>query len=343
MIQYADIVVDLPMDNELLTYEVPNSNKIAQRGMRVEIEVKSRKLTGIIHSIHSNEPNFKCKPLIKIVDTNPVINEEQWDLAEWMKNSYMAGLGESLFRMIPQGRRLIREEELDVEIDAEYKSLNEEQQVAFDAIAKGIGKEYSSHLLYGITGSGKTEIYIHLIRELLEKTDRTVIFLVPEISLTFHIIKKLETIFPKDIALIHSGLKTSQRFRSYQSLLKGERRIAVGTRSAVFAPVSKPGLIILDEEHDQSYKENTSPRYHARQVAHYRVSKNNGILLLGSATPSVETFYLAKSKKIHFHTMKNRAVNASVLPEVRIVPKKDMEGPVGFELMKQLKSQIQKK
>jgi primosomal protein N' (replication factor Y) (superfamily II helicase) len=341
LIQYADVVVDLPLESEVLTYTIPDKMKSAERGCRVEVEVRGRKLIGIIRDVHFNEPRFTSKPLLKLVDTKSIITEEQWDIADWMKSTYIAGLGESIFRMIPQGRRLIREEKPDLDIDTEFKTLNPEQELAYKSMATDLGNKHSSHLLYGITGSGKTEVYIHLMRDVIENTDRSVIFLVPEISLTYHVIQKLEKIFPKDLALLHSALKTSQRFRAYQALLQGEKRIAVGTRSAIFAPVSKPALIILDEEHDSSYKENTSPRYHTRQVAHFRAKSSNGVLLLGSATPSIETFFLAKSGRIHFHPLKNRAVTDASLPDVKIIAKKDGEGAVGFDLMRELK--IQKK
>lgn len=343
MIQYADVVLDIPMDREVLTYRIPDTSKTVVRGLRVEVEVRKRKLIGIVRDVHYIEPNFIAKPILKIVDSQPILNDEQWDMAEWMQKTYMAGLGESLFRMIPQGRRLIREKEMDLEVDTEFKSLNHEQALAYQAISADIGKKHSSHLLFGVTGSGKTEVYIHLMRDVIENTDRSVIFLVPEITLTYHIIKKLQTIFPKDLALIHSALKTSERFRAYQSLLRGEKRIAVGTRSAIFAPVTNPALVILDEEHDGSYKENSSPRYHARQVAHYRAKKSGGVLVLGSATPNIETYYLACSKQIFFHKMQKRAVSQASLPDVRIVSKQDREGAVGFELMQALKKQIEKK
>jgi primosomal protein N' (replication factor Y) len=343
LITYADVVVDIPMDNETLTYLLPEKYKNALRGERVEIEIRSRKVTGIIKEIHFNEPNFKTKSLLRVIDSSPIINEDQWELADWMKKTYLAGMGESLFRMIPQGRRLIKESDPNVEIDSSYKELNSEQENAYNGIISKLDDKASTHLIYGITGSGKTEIYIHLIREVLNRTDRSIIFLVPEITLTYHILKKLETIFPKELALIHSGLKTSQRFRAYQGLLKGEKRIAVGTRSAIFAPVSKLGLVIMDEEHDSSYKENSSPRYHAKQIAHYRITKSNGMLVLGSATPSIETFYLAKSKKIYFYELKNRAVHTANLPEIKILAKKNSEGSIGFELLQAIKQQALKK
>lgn len=343
MIRYADIVVDLPMDKEVLTYEVPEKAKLACKGLRVEIEVRNRKLVGIIRDVHYNEPNFKTKPILKIIDSSPILNDEQWEMAEWMQATYLAGLGESLFRMIPQGRRLIREDNLDLNVDTEFKTLNPEQEKAYSIISEDIGKKHSTHLLFGITGSGKTEVYIHLMKDVIQNTDRSVIFLVPEITLTYHIIQKLQKIFPKDLALLHSALKTSERFRAYQSLLRGDKRIAVGTRSAIFAPVLKPGLIIMDEEHDSSYKENSSPRYHARQVAHYRATESKGVLVLGSATPSIESFYLAQSGRIRYHKMTQRAVDTARLPEVKIVTKKEMEGSVGFELVRELKSQLEKK
>jgi primosomal protein N' (replication factor Y) len=330
------------MDSQVLTYSIPNNTKSLARGIRVEVEVRGRKMLGIVEDSHFNEPNFKTSEILRVIDKEPVLSEEQWKVAEWMEKTYLAGKGESLFRMLPQGRRLIREEEPEIQVDLDRKELNPEQKKAYEEISGQITLGHSVHLLFGITGSGKTEIYIRLMQDVLKNSDKGIIFLVPEISLTFHIIKKLEKIFPQDLALLHSGLKTSQRFRAYQALLKGEKRIAVGTRSAIFAPVQNPGLIIIDEEHDGSYKENSSPRYHTRQIAHFRSKLNSGVLVLGSATPNIETYHLAETGKIFLHKLTHRAVQNSKLPEVKIVQKKESEGAVGFELLNELKSQKQR-
>ncbi len=342
MMWYADVVVDIPWEIESLTYSIPSSMQSAKRGCRVEVQIQSRKRIGIIQKVHCNEPSFPAKPLLRLLDKDPILTEEQWAIADWMRKTYVAGLGECVFRMIPQGRRLIRSDSPPPDTYTDFKNLNSLQEQAYRKISDGLGKRHSVHLLYGITGSGKTEIYIHLIRDIINHSDKSVIFLVPEISLTYHIIQKLEKNFPKYLALIHSALRTSERFRFYQSLLKGEKRIVVGTRSAVFTPVQNLGLIIIDEEHDSSYKENSNPRYNAKQIAYFRARESEAVMLLGSATPSIETFYLAKTGRIHLHEIRERAVSKAELPEVRIVHKKEEEGVVGFELMQALKAQKKK-
>ena len=152
------------------------------------------------------------------------------------------------------------------------------QKVSQKILQKNI-YEKRTHLIQGVTGSGKTEIYIHLLRDSLEE-GRGAILLVPEISLTVQLIQRLGRVFGNQLALLHSGMSPKERCNSYLSLLKGERKIAVGTRSAIFAPVLNPGLIILDEEQDDSFKEHSRPRYDARQIAQKRSQDHNCLLSL---------------------------------------------------------------
>lgn len=342
MIRYADVVVDIPIEQDSLTYFIPNEFKNLSVGCRVQVEVKSRIEIGIIHRIHENPPNFETKPIKKVIDLEPIITEDQWKIAKWIQETYVSTLGEAVFRMVPHGRTFVKKSDDFKDELEELKILNDEQSQAYKKIIQTIGNP-TVHLIYGITGSGKTEVYIHTIRYLLENTNKTVIFLVPEISLSYHTINRFNKIFPNQVTLIHSSLKTSQRYRAYQELLKKEKRIVIGTRSAVFSPVRDLGLIIMDEEHDGSYKENSSPRYHAKQVAYHRILESKALLILGSATPSIESFYLAKTGKIHLHILSKRAVENSNLPELRIIQKKESEGPISFELMNEISKQIQNK
>lgn len=151
-----------------------------------------------------------------------------------------------------------------------------------------------SALLYGVTGSGKTAVYVNLIRRSLAR-GRTALLLVPEIALTPQLLSLFSACFGKDIAVLHSGLRVGERYDEYKRIDRGEARVVVGTRSAVFAPLKDLGLIVVDEEQEHTYKSENSPRYHAREVALYRGSREKALVLLGSATPSVETMYHAKN------------------------------------------------
>ncbi|AXR69095.1 replication restart helicase PriA [Leptospira mayottensis] len=338
MIYYAEVAFDLPVEEDTFTYEVPPNTQV---GVRVLAKLRNREEEGIIISIHQNEPNYKVLPVDKIIDKTPIVLREQIDLAYWMKDQYIASLGESIYKMIPAGRRQVKLEAFPSDSEGKPVKLNEEQEVAYQNILSTFGRT-AVHLLFGITGSGKTEIYIHLIQKALETPNRSVILLVPEISLTFHIIRKLELIFPGHLAVLHSALKISEKFKAYNELLSGKKRVAVGTRSAVFAPVSNLGLVIIDEDHDSSFKEHSSPRYHARQVAMQRCKTNNAVLVMGTATPSLEIYHLAKEGKIHLHTLTKRPEGV-VPPTVRIVENQKESNVISSDLSFEIKRRLDKK
>jgi len=197
--------------------------------------------------------------------------------------------------------------------------LTDEQQKAFDSINNSIiNNEYKESLLYGVTGSGKTEIYLQLIGEVLKK-EKTAIVLVPEISLTPQMVDRFIARFGQDkIAVLHSKLSIGERFDQWNKIKSGECKIVIGARSAIFAPVENLGLIIIDEEHDSSYKSETNPRYNAKELAGYIARKNNIPLVLGTATPDVNTYYKAQTEQIELLQLTKRA-NESSLPEVEVI------------------------
>lgn len=200
-------------------------------------------------------------------------------------------------------------------------SLNEEQSAVFSALCEQMGSTSpGAALLYGITGSGKTAVYINLIRACLEK-GKTALLMVPEIALTPQLLSLFAACFGDKIAVLHSALRLSERYDEYQRIRLGEARVVVGTRSAVFAPLEDLGIIILDEEQEHTYKSESSPRYHAREVAIYRGSKENSLVLMGSATPSVETMYRAKSGVYQLYRLNHR-YNGKDLPTVELVDMK---------------------
>jgi len=196
--------------------------------------------------------------------------------------------------------------------------LNDEQQVAFEAITTAMeAKRFETFLLRGITGSGKTEVYLQAIERLLE-LGRDAIILVPEISLTPQTVGRFKGRFQEDIAVLHSGLGAGERFDEWRRAQRGEVRIVVGARSAIFAPMKNLGAIVVDEEHDTSYKQGETPRYHARDVAVMRAKINNAVCVLGSATPSIETYHNARGRKYTGLELSRRATDAA-LPKVQIV------------------------
>lgn len=200
----------------------------------------------------------------------------------------------------------------------EPRILNEEQKRCFDSISFCIeNNEFSKHLIYGITGSGKTEIYLQLIQKVLEQGKEAIV-LVPEISLTPQMVDRFLARFGDTVAVLHSKLSIGERYDEWQKIAKGEAKIVIGARSAIFAPLENIGIIIIDEEHDISYKSDSTPRYNAKDLAKYIAEKNNCPLVLGSATPDIVTMKQAKDKDIQLYTLTKRATN-STLPDVEIV------------------------
>ncbi len=199
------------------------------------------------------------------------------------------------------------------------KKLNSEQAEALAKISLSIeNNTFQTHLIHGVTGSGKTEIYLQAIDKAL-KLEKTAIMLVPEISLTAQTIERFRSRFEGKIAILHHRLSHGERFDEWHKIRRGEAQIVVGARSAIFSPVENLGLIIVDEEHENSYKQNEhSPCYHARDVAVVRGKLTNSTVILGSATPSLESYYNANNGKYHLSTLQNRA-DAAFIPKFTIV------------------------
>jgi len=229
----------------------------------------------------------------------------------------------------------------------EQKKLNQEQQKCFDGINLSIEKnEFSKNLIYGITGSGKTEIYLQLIQRVLEK-ERAAIVLVPEISLTPQMVDRFLARFGEIVAVLHSRLSTGERYDEWQKIAIGEKKIVIGARSAIFAPIKNLGIIIIDEEHDISYKSDMTPRYNAKDLSKYIAEKNNCPLVLGSATPEISTMYNAKKNDISLYTLTKRANNSN-LPEVQIVDLRNElaignRSMLSFKLQNEIKENLEKK
>ena len=195
--------------------------------------------------------------------------------------------------------------------------LNEEQQACFEGLASQMTqKEPGTALLYGVTGSGKTSVYIRLIQTCLEK-GKSAMLLVPEIALTPQLLGILAAYFGTQVAVLHSSLSAAERYDQWKRVKSGDARVVVGTRSAVFAPCT-PGLLILDEEQEHSYKSESAPRYDAKEVAIWRGARENALVVLGSATPSIESMYRAKTGLYRLYTLRQR-YNGRPLPEVEIV------------------------
>ena len=316
--QYLEVILNLPV-NQGFTYSyIPTEKEkpdlVPEIGKRAEIMFGNKKTQGFIINIQDTIPENcpvdagKIKPIKRVIDKEPLFGKELIEMANWVSRYYLCTLGEAVFSMIPSGRRETSAGGFGFEEEVGQKKKNElsdEQQKAVDEIlSSGTGTSLF-HYLYGPTGSGKTEVFLSLAEKILE-TGKGVIYLVPEIGLTAQVVQAVRSRFGNTAAVLHSGLTPSQRLTEWHRIMHKEARVVVGARSAVFAPVPDLGLIIIDEEHDGSYKSGNNPRYHARQVAMHRATKLKIPLLMGSATPSVEAWYGMQSGSIVRHTLTKR-------------------------------------
>lgn len=241
-----------------------------------------------------------------------LVNQKEMKRSEWLKlSSVCKKLEENhsveIFEKLKKDK-----EEIVVSKPCPFE-LNDEQKYAVSRILES---DKDVICLKGVTGSGKTEVFLHATCEILNQ-GKQVLFLVPEISLTPMMVERVKSRFGSDVAIYHSGLNAQQKYEQYQSIKNKEKKIVVGTRSAIFMPFDNLGLIILDEEHDLSYKQDTNCRYHARDVAIYRGKKHHAKVVLASATPSLDTMARAIKGVYELVEIKNR-VNQS-LPEVKLI------------------------
>ncbi len=220
--------------------------------------------------------------------------------------------------------------------------LSEEQSRAFEGLsALACGGKAGAALLQGVTGSGKTSVYIHLIRQQLDR-GKTAILLVPEIALTPQMLQTFSGHFGDEVAVLHSSLSTGERYDEWKRIKTGRARLVIGTRSAVFAPVEDLGILIIDEEQEESYRSENSPRYSTRDVAKYRCAKAECLLLLASATPELVTRYQAQVGNYAYFRLDSR-YNAQELPKVRIVDmKKELRAGNGGSISSFLRQELQK-
>ncbi len=201
-------------------------------------------------------------------------------------------------------------------------TLNQEQEEVLSGLLTLTNQnEAAAALLYGVTGSGKTQVYISLIHKVLEE-GKAAMVLVPEIALTPQLLRIFTAQFGDKIAILHSALRIGERYDEWKRVKRGEASVVLGTRSAVFAPLKNIGVIIIDEEQESSYKSEQNPRYHAREIGKYRCVQHKALLLLGSATPSVDSMFRAKTGKYHLFTLKNR-FNQGDLPKVTVIDMKE--------------------
>ena len=328
---YAEVAVCLPLSRSFV-YELTGPVPI---GCRVVVPFRNREIEGFVVGLTKDAPaNFEIQAVREVLDREPLLRPDVLELCRWISGYYLAPMGEVLKAALPPG---ITQKHIDRNLEAKNArslasqrdalpgtaaavqpqafSLTTDQLHALYAIERSEG--FSTVLLHGVTGSGKTEIYIQAAEYALSR-GKTCLVLVPEIGLTPQLTDRFAARFPGRIAVLHSGLTRKQRIDEWLRIYSGQAPVVVGTRSAIFAPLDNLGLIIVDEEHETSYKQEETPRYHARDTAIVRAKRLGAAVVLGSATPSMESFQNAESKKFQYVHLKTR-VEERPLPDVEIV------------------------
>ena len=390
---YANVIIEYGVKalNKTFIYRIPDELKDKIKvGMKVYVPFGTQQVLGFVIELqNSNNTGFEAKEIIKIDNTELVLNKELMDVGAYLSKITLCSLITAYQTMLPSSLKIKKQEhnynlydeylvltdklkameyickyprriaqiktinniledgklnkkEVSSEI---FKALEENGIVSIEKVSKyrinndNINvikktltkeqesvyksldfKKHDTYLLYGVTGSGKTEIYIKWIEKCI-RDGKTAIMLVPEIGLTTQIAKRFYESFGSDVAIFHSSLSEGEKYDEYLKILRGEVHVVVGTRSAVFVPLKNLGIIIIDEEDSSSYKQDNNPRYHARDIAIYRGKYNNIPVILGSATPTLESKARADKGVYKLLRLRNRVGNAK-LPFIHII---DME------------------
>ncbi|MCI5703403.1 MAG: primosomal protein N' [Erysipelotrichaceae bacterium] len=370
--------------DKTFSYHVPSAlEKEIAIGKRVLVPFQKRELEGFIINI-LDEVAYETKDIIKVIDENPVLNEELLELGKYISKKTLCNLISAYETMLPvalkakngttinkryqtylevnsidikltpkqleivelikkQGRvlkssikssvvsTLIKKNVLKEVSEEVYRLNNEkkvvdqkinltsEQELVFNKIKESVN-QFQPFLLFGVTGSGKTLVYIKIIEYVLH-FNKEVIVLVPEISLTPQIVSRFKKKFGNLIAILHSGLSAGEKYDEWRKIERGEVKIVIGARSAIFAPFKNLGLIVIDEEHSDSYKQENNPKYSTIDIALWRAKYHNCCVVLGSATPSIESYVRAKNNIYTLLEMKNRYNNN--FPDIHLINMRD--------------------
>ena len=307
-------------------YWVPDGAPVV-RGSVVRVTLAARRMVGVVSEIvaASGVPHDKLQTIADIVDVPPLA-EDVLALAAFVSAYYQEPPGQALALAVPplpagaaRAPRRARAVVMDTAGAATAVPFNAEQRVAIDAITNAGAEGYVALLLFGVTGSGKTDVYMAAARHAIERGGQ-VLMLVPEINLTPQLAERLNAALPGvDIALLHSGLTPASRRGHWLEAAAGRARLVVGTRLAIFAPLPELALIIVDEEQDSSYKQQENIRYHARDIAVWRAHHRGVPIVLGSATPSLESWLQVREQRYRRLDLRQRADTRAVLPAIRLV------------------------
>ena len=331
----VDVILPLAI-RDCYTYSVPDGLTLPVAGTRVLVPLMKKEVRGVVLRTHTEpiEESFaqKIRPITAVLDAAPAISPEQLALWQWMSSYYMCALGDVMAAALPVGldKRLTNPPKRRRVVSLPYEGpielmhdLSPEQSKSAESIEDFWSNGKNIVLLHGVTSSGKTDIYIHLIETQL-KAGKNVLYLVPEIALTTQLTSRLQLIFGDRLIVYHSRFTDAEREQRYNQISNyksqtSDNYVVLGARSAIFLPVSNLGLVIVDEEHDPSYKQaEPNPRYHARAAAIVLAKEHGAKVLLGTATPSIESYYLAQRGVYGLVTLTERFGGVE-LPDIKLI------------------------
>ena len=335
--RYADVALDLP-GMDALSYQVPSALEgHAAVGQRVQVPLRNGTAVGCIISLAQTTAFPRVKPIQRLLDDQPVLTPDLIQLSGWMARTYCAGRGEALAAMLPgplrRGRPLLAAAEGEVvptigtaEPLAPPPTLTAQQAAADAKIREALTqRRHEVFLLHGVTSSGKTEVYLQAIQQALAQGLDSIV-LVPEIALTPQTIERFtHRCGAAQVAVLHSRLRERQRLSEWSRIAQGRAHVVIGARSAVFAPTRHLGLIVVDEEQENTYKQEETPRYHARDTAVERARVAGAVVVLGGATPSLEAYTRAQAGRYTLLTLTER-IDRQPLPAVEVVDLRRLAG-----------------
>jgi primosomal protein N' (replication factor Y) (superfamily II helicase) len=321
LLKLWEVIINVPI-RDAFTYSCEDDlNLMPGTSVMVPLGPKNRQVKGLIIGENENEnfDEFKIKSISNINSERPILTQSMLSWLKWIADYYVYPLGQIQELVFPslkkEGRKKSRKSPLVPDLKyIEPPPLTKDQENVLKQIE--INK-FNTYLLHGVTGSGKTEVYIETIERVL-KENKTALVLVPEISLTPQLIRRFAERFSNEIAVLHSHLTEREKTEQWWSIVDGQKRVLIGARSALFCPIPNLGLIVIDEEHETSFKQEEKLKYNARDIAIVKARYENCPIILGSATPSLETWQNAQSGKYKLLSIHNR-VSDRPLPKVLIV------------------------
>lgn len=323
------IAVEAPLP-AALTYRVPDALKSearVRRGQSVTVPLGKRKVSGILLGPGLHDGEFSLRDILALDEERPCLHESFLQWLEWLARYYVHPIGQVMEMAFPpltratSERQKTRKSPVAPELEASARhDLTSEQATVISAIEATPG--FCAHLVHGVTGSGKTEIYMRLLENVVQRGQQGIV-LVPEISLTPQLIDRFTRRLGNAVAVIHSHLTPREKTNQWWAMLEGKKQILIGARSALFCPLPNLGMIVIDEEHESSFKQDEKLKYHARDAAVMLAKFSGCPVVLGSATPSLETWQNAQTGRYRLHQLKFRVADRE-MPTIEVIDLREM-------------------